>query len=85
MFTTLSHELRTPLNAIVGSLPLALIFEPFRQFRIADQQHGTGLGLAISRQLACVMGGDITAESDPGMGLRFTLWLPIAPAEPIPR
>jgi signal transduction histidine kinase len=77
-----------PIEATGRGIPpesLALIFEPLRQFRIADQEQGTGLGLAISRQLARVMDGDITAESDPGMGSRFTLWLPIAPAEPIPR
>jgi PAS domain S-box-containing protein len=64
---------------------LDVIFEPFQQSQPGDQHRGTGLGLSISRQLARLMGGDLTAQSELGVGSRFTLWLPIAPAEPIPR
>src|SRR4051812_6603380 len=57
---------------------LPAIFEPFQQSQAGDERRGTGLGLSISRQFARMMGGDLVAESEVGVGSRFTLWLPIA-------
>jgi signal transduction histidine kinase len=55
------------------------VFEPFVQLSSDGQatRKGTGLGLTVSRQLALLMGGDLTVESaGVGVGATFTLWLP---------
>ena len=52
------------------------IFERFERAEPRDE--GAGLGLAISRRLARSMGGDVTLDSGPGEGARFTLTLPSA-------
>jgi PAS domain S-box-containing protein len=64
---------------------LEAIFEPYQQSAAGDAQQGTGLGLSIGRRLARLMRGEITVTSQVGAGSSFTLWLPIAPAAPVPR
>ena len=53
----------------------ARIFDKFEQVD-PSEVGGNGLGLYIARRLARAMGGDLTVESMPGDGARFTLTLP---------
>lgn len=53
----------------------AVVFEKFERLGRTDSG-GSGLGLYIARRLARAMDGDLTVESAPGQGARFTLSLP---------
>jgi two-component system, sensor histidine kinase and response regulator len=64
------------------------MFERYRQGGSrARRSNGIGLGLYISRQIILAHGGEIDAESQPGMGVTISFTLPIAapnPSHPTP-
>lgn len=60
------------------------IFESFvrEDESLTARYGGTGLGLSIAKQLAIIMGGDITVQSIRGEGSCFTFTARLAPAIP---
>ena len=74
-------------GAGIDPADLPHIFEPFYRGKSAQaaQIHGAGLGLSLARDIAEGMGGRLDAASEPGRGSTFTLELPAAAAEALPR
>jgi PAS domain S-box-containing protein len=52
------------------------IFAPFQRLHGRQAYEGTGMGLAICRRIVALLGGTITATSQPGKGATFVITLP---------
>ena len=69
------HDSGVGLNAE----QIDVIFEPFnRAGAETGSIPGTGIGLSISKKLMMLMNGDITVESQPCIGTRFTIKIPLS-------
>ena len=52
------------------------IFDKFYQGDPSHSKEGSGLGLAIVKRILELCKGEIACKSEPGVGTRFTIWLP---------
>jgi two-component system, OmpR family, phosphate regulon sensor histidine kinase PhoR len=65
-------------GVVLDEQELALVFQPFFSARAHGRfPQGIGLGLSVAQRLVEVHGGRITAESEPGHGCIFTVWMPV--------
>ncbi len=64
---------------------MASLFNIFHQIdRAKREQQGTGLGLAICMGIVTIHGGQITVESEDGVGSMFTIELPLKNSSRVP-
>ena len=72
------HISLTDTGAGIAEEVLPKIFDPYFSTKQRCSQRGMGLSLALCHTIVMKHGGIITAESAPGMGATFHVWLPVA-------
>ncbi|MCM4168080.1 histidine kinase [Arenibacter sp. H213] len=58
------------------------IFELFKRLHGKDEYPGTGIGLTIVKRIVENHNGSITVESEPGLGARFDIYIPVVQETP---
>jgi len=71
------HISLTDSGTGITSEVLPKIFDPYFSTKERCSQRGMGLNLALCRTVIMRHGGIIAAESTPGSGTKFLIWLPI--------
>ena len=63
----------------ISSEHLPFIFDRFFQSdnSVTREYEGTGIGLSLTKELVVLMQGDLQVESQPGVGSKFTVIIPI--------
>jgi signal transduction histidine kinase len=60
-----------------GGIPQEILDEVFNPF-FTTKEAGTGLGLTLVRRIARAHGGSVEVDNQPGKGVTFRIWLPMA-------
>lgn len=64
----------------VAAEDLPRLFQPFQRLHLRKHYEGNGLGLALVKQIATAHGGEVQMQSQPGVGTRVSLRLPLESA-----
>jgi signal transduction histidine kinase/ActR/RegA family two-component response regulator len=78
-FKEIMHFTVTDTGIGIAAEDMPRLFKPFVQIdsSLSRKYEGTGLGLSMVARLTELHGGEISVESEPGQGSRFTVSLPI--------